>query len=144
MRSYMDIEGWVPLPFVADFNCIQMVSTNLDLVRSCAAESEIVEWNEEHDKVRLKENWKTWLFPNPETGVYGLPLWLKNDDDDNAAEAEEPVEGAAVAEEGAGAADKLSAAAAQDGGSSDAAAAEQASKKPLKLRASADAFVPGN
>jgi len=78
MRSYMDCEGWVPLPFLSDFNCIRSVSDDLDLVRKCARDSELLEWNEEHDKLRLKENWGRWLFPNPHTGGHGLPLWQRN------------------------------------------------------------------
>jgi len=88
MRSYMDCEGWVPLPFVADFNCIRTVSTDLDLVRQCAIASELLEFNDQHDKVRLKNSWKQWLFPNPQNDGYGLPLWLKSQEVEEGADEE--------------------------------------------------------
>jgi len=134
MRSYMDCEGWVPLPFVADFNCIRTVCTDLDLVRVCASTSEVLEYNEEHDKVRLKSGWKQWLFPNPQNDGYGLPLWLKTQGQEQPAN--DPAGGGTVP-------GSISPASRD---STDVQKKSDAAKNigKLRFRASAEPYVPKN
>lgn len=46
----------------------------MEIVREAIRELEQLEYDALNDKVRVRENWKMWLMPNPEGG-FGLPQW---------------------------------------------------------------------
>lgn len=76
LRRHMDCCGYIPLPFLANFNRICQLTTDLDVVRSCCRESSLIDIDEENDKIRVSSGWDKWLFPNPEGG-FGLAPWIK-------------------------------------------------------------------
>ncbi|KAJ2162656.1 hypothetical protein GGF46_000529 [Coemansia sp. RSA 552] len=63
-RTQMDPDGYVPLSLIAGFNRLRAVTTDMGLIRSAVAESKEVETDGTGDRVRRRDDWSTWLFPN--------------------------------------------------------------------------------
>ncbi|KAF9416861.1 La ribonucleoprotein domain member 1B [Entomortierella beljakovae] len=66
MRKQMDDEGYVPLSFVANFNRVKSLTTDLDLIKETLKSSKEIETT--GDKIRKRGDWATWVFPK-EDGV---------------------------------------------------------------------------
>jgi len=95
LRQYMDVDGFIPVALLAQFQRMQMITLDVDIVREAIKELEQLEYDTENDKVRVRENWKMWLMPNAEGG-FGLPRW-------SIAAAPEAAEEEAAGEEEEGA-----------------------------------------
>jgi hypothetical protein len=79
LRAQMDEEGYVPVIMLAAFN--RIAATHTDYPSLCVAlkRSEILDFQEENEKVRVRIGWENWLFPNAQGGR-GVPLWVKESD----------------------------------------------------------------
>lgn len=119
-----DVEGYVPLSIVAQFQRMQQITNDLELLRQISRNSDTLTFDVANDTgqcgiififsnakyerigvmkldaswygfgchecsyvsilspltVRLKEDWKKWLWPTAE-GVMGVPLWTKVSDE---------------------------------------------------------------
>ncbi|KAI9470058.1 MAG: hypothetical protein EXX96DRAFT_588641 [Benjaminiella poitrasii] len=62
LRKQMDSNGFVDLSFVANFNRVKGLTTELDLIREALDNSQIIEIK--GDKLRKREGWETWLMPS--------------------------------------------------------------------------------
>jgi la-related protein 1 len=61
LRQQMDSNGFVELSFIANFNRVKGLTTDLDLIREALDNSQILEVK--GDKLRKREGWETWLMP---------------------------------------------------------------------------------
>ncbi|KAL7323049.1 hypothetical protein PS15p_211008 [Mucor circinelloides] len=61
LRQQMDSNGFVDLSFIANFNRVKGLTTDLDLIREALDNSQILEVKGE--KLRKREGWETWLMP---------------------------------------------------------------------------------
>ncbi|KAI9267467.1 hypothetical protein BY458DRAFT_475957 [Sporodiniella umbellata] len=61
LRKQMDAHGFVDISFVAEFNRVKGLTTDLELIREALDNSKIVERN--GDKLRKREGWETWILP---------------------------------------------------------------------------------
>ncbi|CEP19458.1 hypothetical protein [Parasitella parasitica] len=61
LRQQMDSNGFVDLSFIANFNRVKGLTTDLDLIREALDNSQILEVK--GDKLRKREGWETWLMP---------------------------------------------------------------------------------
>ncbi|KAF9908972.1 La ribonucleoprotein domain member 1B [Lobosporangium transversale] len=64
LRKQMDDEGYVPLPFVANFNRIRYLTTDLALIKDALKSSKEIDMH--GDKIRRRGDWATWVFPKEE------------------------------------------------------------------------------
>ncbi|KAI8371165.1 hypothetical protein EDC96DRAFT_501691 [Choanephora cucurbitarum] len=62
LRQQMDSNGFVDLNFVANFNRVKGLTTDINLVREALDNSQILELK--NDKIRKREGWETWLMPS--------------------------------------------------------------------------------
>ena len=76
LRQRMDIEGWVPCAMLFDFPRVQAMCYGVDFLMAACANSKVIEVNSEHEKVRLRQGWKKWLYPGQD-GNMGVPLYKK-------------------------------------------------------------------
>ncbi|KAF8979349.1 La ribonucleoprotein domain member 1B [Entomortierella lignicola] len=67
MRKQMDSEGYVPLSFVANFNRVKSLTTDLSLIKEALKSSKEIELN--GDKIRRRGDWATWVFPKEDGAV---------------------------------------------------------------------------
>lgn len=65
LRQQMDEEGWIPLSLVSNFNRIKYLTSDLNTLIETIKTSSVVEYSD--DKIRKKEDWKTWLIPKGST-----------------------------------------------------------------------------
>ena len=80
LRSKMDAEGWIPLPVIAGFNRIRMMTPEPSMVLEARPGSLIVEIAEvggaDGFRVRKMTDWKAWVVPgdgDKPGGAGGLP-----------------------------------------------------------------------
>ncbi|KAL3667728.1 hypothetical protein V7S43_007281 [Phytophthora oleae] len=85
LRQHMDVDGYVPLAFVGSFQAVYSVHQDYDSLLEAMKDSETIELDEENEKIRLREGWQTWVWPNADGG-YGVPRYIK------LAEGETPVD----------------------------------------------------
>jgi len=64
LRSQMDDEGWTPVTVIAAFNRLKQLTTDTQLILEVLHNSTDFETKDE--KMRKKEDWKTWLPPKKE------------------------------------------------------------------------------
>lgn len=65
LRRHMDSQGFVSLEFIAGFNRIKSLSTDLELVKLVCQQSNVIEYRtSEHgqDRLRRRENWAQWVL----------------------------------------------------------------------------------
>ncbi|KAI8989293.1 hypothetical protein BDB01DRAFT_739611 [Pilobolus umbonatus] len=62
LRQQMDSDGFVNLSFIANFNRVKGLTTDLSLIHEALENSSIVEVK--GDKLRKREGWEPWLMPN--------------------------------------------------------------------------------
>lgn len=65
LRRQMDSQGFVPLEFIAGFNRIKHLSTDLDLIKYVCQQSNAVEYRtgeDGQDRLRRRENWQQWVL----------------------------------------------------------------------------------
>lgn len=69
LRKHMDSKGFVFLTFIAEFNRIKQLTTDIDLIKHVAAQSRIIELRLGHDgkeRLRRHEGWEQWVLAVPE------------------------------------------------------------------------------
>ncbi|KAF1313527.1 Rna-binding protein, partial [Globisporangium splendens] len=86
LRQHMDIDGYVPLAFVGSFQAVYSVHQDYPSLLEAMKISESVELDVENEKVRLRDGWQKWLWPNAEGG-YGVPRYIKAADADASESA---------------------------------------------------------
>ncbi|CAO3596157.1 unnamed protein product [Absidia cylindrospora] len=62
LRKQMDTNGYVDLSFLANFNRVKNLSTDLSLIQNALSQSEVVEVTPEN-KIRKREGWQMWILP---------------------------------------------------------------------------------
>ncbi|KAI8052590.1 uncharacterized protein B0P05DRAFT_591761 [Gilbertella persicaria] len=62
LRQQMDSNGFVDLNFIANFNRVKGLSTDINLIREALENSQLLELK--HDKIRKREGWEPWLMPS--------------------------------------------------------------------------------
>ncbi|POM60459.1 La domain family [Phytophthora palmivora] len=85
LRQHMDVDGYVPLAFVGSFQAVYSVHQDYESLLEAMKNSETIELDEQNEKIRLREGWQKWVWPNAEGG-YGVPRYIK------VAENEEPAD----------------------------------------------------
>jgi len=61
LRGQMDEEGWIPLSLIAAFNRVKILTPDVQIIKEVLQTSTLLEFT--NDKIRKKEDWKTWLIP---------------------------------------------------------------------------------
>eukprot|EP01119_Soliformovum_irregulare_P000089 TRINITY_DN1006_c0_g1_i1.p1 TRINITY_DN1006_c0_g1~~TRINITY_DN1006_c0_g1_i1.p1 ORF type:complete len:814 (+),score=260.80 TRINITY_DN1006_c0_g1_i1:182-2623(+) len=64
LRSNMDSEGFVDISVIANFNRVKMLGCDNDTLLQILSKSEVIE--EKGTKLRVKNDWKTWLLSGSE------------------------------------------------------------------------------
>ncbi|KAI7905594.1 uncharacterized protein BX663DRAFT_529753 [Cokeromyces recurvatus] len=67
LRKQMDSNGFVDLSFIANFNRVKGLTTDLNLIREALENSQVIEVKG-GDKIRKREGWETWLMPSVISG----------------------------------------------------------------------------
>lgn len=78
MRKHMDVDGFLPAAIVFNFPSVLSFCVPYYDLLDALKDSESVEVNFENECLRVKggeEQYKRWLFPNPD-GTYGCPKWI--------------------------------------------------------------------
>ena len=65
LRRHMDSEGWVPLSFISAFNRVQVLSRDVELVRSSLDHSAVVELDSSGNFLRRRTDWAQWVLETP-------------------------------------------------------------------------------
>jgi len=65
LRTQMDEEGWIPLALIANFNRVKQLVTDTQQIIEIVQSSTFLECKDE--KLRRKEDWKTWVLPKEQT-----------------------------------------------------------------------------
>jgi la-related protein 1 len=86
LRQHMDVDGYVPLAFVGSFQAVYSVHQDYASLLEAVKSSESVELDLENEKVRLRDGWQKWLWPNADGG-YGVPRYIKTADEDASESA---------------------------------------------------------
>jgi hypothetical protein len=73
----MDVEGYVPVAFVGSFHAVYSLHQDYASLLEAMKQSEVIELDEQNEKIRLRNGWEKWLWPNAEGG-YGVPKYLKS------------------------------------------------------------------
>lgn len=65
LRKHMDSQGFVSLDFIAGFNRIKHLSTDLDMIKLVCQQSNVVEYrtgDDGQDRLRRKDGWDKWVL----------------------------------------------------------------------------------
>jgi la-related protein 1 len=65
LRQHMDSQGLVALEFIAGFNRIKILSTDLELIKLVCQQSRVVEYRigeDGRDRLRRKDGWEKWVL----------------------------------------------------------------------------------
>ncbi|CAN6485152.1 unnamed protein product [Victoria cruziana] len=62
LRDNMDSQGWVPVSVVANFNRVKQLTNSIPFILDSLRGSSVVEV--QGDKIRRRNDWRTWLLPN--------------------------------------------------------------------------------
>ncbi|ETI33428.1 hypothetical protein F443_19885 [Phytophthora nicotianae P1569] len=76
LRQHMDVDGYVPLAFVGSFQAVYSVHQDYESLLEAMKNSETVELDEQNEKIRLRDGWEKWVWPNA-VGGYGVPRYIK-------------------------------------------------------------------
>ncbi|EEY62893.1 uncharacterized protein PITG_15329 [Phytophthora infestans T30-4] len=85
LRQHMDVDGFVPLAFVGSFQAVYSVHQDYESLLEAMKQSETVELDEQNEKIRLRQGWQMWVWPNAEGG-YGVPRYIKLAEDEALAD----------------------------------------------------------
>ncbi|KAE8963999.1 hypothetical protein PR003_g26523 [Phytophthora rubi] len=88
LRQHMDVDGFLPLAFVGSFQAVYSVHQDYASLLEAVKHSETLELDEQNEKIRLREGWQKWVWPNAE-GSYGVPRYVKVADKETTTPAEE-------------------------------------------------------
>ncbi|CAH0474350.1 unnamed protein product [Peronospora belbahrii] len=76
LRQHMDVDGYVPLAFVGSFQAVYSIHQDYPSLFDAMKDSETLELDQANEKIRLRHEWKKWIWPNA-TGGYGVPRYIK-------------------------------------------------------------------
>ncbi|CAI5725180.1 unnamed protein product [Peronospora destructor] len=76
MRQHMDVDGYVPLAFVGSFQAVYSAHQDYQSLLESMKRSKTIELDEQNEKIRLREGWEKWVWPNA-NGGYGVPRYIK-------------------------------------------------------------------
>ena len=76
LRRNMDVDGYVPVGFVAGFQAVYNVHQDYASLFEALKHSQVLEMDVENEKIRTREGWQKWLWPNA-NGGYGVPRYIK-------------------------------------------------------------------
>ena len=76
LRQRMDVEGWVPCAMLFDFPRVKQMCFGIEFLLAACENSTLIEVSHEHEKIRLRQGWKKWLYPGQD-GNMGVPLYTK-------------------------------------------------------------------
>lgn len=76
LRRNMDVDGYVPVMLVAGFQAVYAYHQDYQSLLEALKTSEILELDLQNEKIRAREGWQKWLWPNA-NGGYGLPRYVK-------------------------------------------------------------------
>jgi la-related protein 1 len=65
LRRHMDSQGFVSLEFIADFNRIKSLSTDLEVIKFVCQQSGVIEYRigeDGQDRLRRREGWAQWVL----------------------------------------------------------------------------------
>lgn len=65
LRRRMDSQGFVPLDFIAGFNRIKHLSTDIELIKLVCQQSSVVQYRtgeDGQDRLRRREGWEQWVL----------------------------------------------------------------------------------
>ncbi|GMF46327.1 unnamed protein product [Phytophthora fragariaefolia] len=85
LRQHMDVDGYVPLAFVGSFQAVYSVHQDYASLLEAVKQSDALELDEPNEKIRLREGWQKWVWPNADGG-YGVPRYIKTADKDTPAQ----------------------------------------------------------
>ncbi|RLN54427.1 hypothetical protein BBJ29_007525 [Phytophthora kernoviae] len=85
LRQHMDVDGFVPLAFVGSFQAVYSVHQDYESLLEAMKHSETIELDEQNEKIRLREGWQKWVWPNADGG-YGVPRYIKVAEEDAPTE----------------------------------------------------------
>ncbi|DBA01413.1 TPA: hypothetical protein N0F65_007310 [Lagenidium giganteum] len=88
LRQHMDVDGYVPLAFVGSFQAVYSLHQDYASLLEAMKTSEYIELDEENEKIRLRQGWEQWVWPNAEGG-YGVPRYIKSTEEVETAQATE-------------------------------------------------------
>ena len=66
LRKHMDSQGFVFLTFIANFNRIRQLTTDMDVIKTVCYQSHKIEYkvgNDGRDRLRRHDGWETWVLP---------------------------------------------------------------------------------
>ncbi|KAL4174380.1 hypothetical protein KRP22_006318 [Phytophthora ramorum] len=86
LRQHMDVDGFVPLAFVGSFQAVYSVHQDYESLLEAMKNSDTMELDEQNEKIRLRQGWQTWVWPNADGG-YGVPRYIKLAENETPAEA---------------------------------------------------------
>jgi len=89
-RTQMDMEGWVDLVLIANFNRVKVMTTDFNLILEAVKKSTILELKGE-SYVRLKDSWKDWPLSKNEQTEALLPK--KEEPKEEVSSIKWPLEG---------------------------------------------------
>jgi len=81
LKQHFDIDGFVPLAFVCQFQMVAATMADYSLIVELIQNSEFLEYDINNETIRLRNGWKSWLFPNAD-GSFGVPKWIKTSNGD--------------------------------------------------------------
>ncbi|KAJ2757846.1 hypothetical protein IWQ57_006988, partial [Coemansia nantahalensis] len=90
-RTQMDPDGFVPLTLVAGFNRLRTVTTDLELIADALVASVQVELNDSRDRVRKRDSWAVWLFPNQDVVQQEKEKEQQEKEQQSKQESQQPV-----------------------------------------------------
>lgn len=76
LRQNMDVDGYVPVIMVANFQAVYMIHQDYASLLDALRSSTVVELDLLNEKIRVRDGWQKWLWPNF-SGGFGLPRYLK-------------------------------------------------------------------
>lgn len=76
LRQRMDVEGWVPCAMLFEFPRVKQMCYGIEFLLAACENSKLIEVSHEHEKIRLRQGWKKWLYPGQD-GNMGVPLYTK-------------------------------------------------------------------
>lgn len=76
LRQRMDREGYIPCEMLFGFPRVRSLCYSIEFMLESVADSVLLDVDIENEKIRVKDNWKTWLFPSSD-GTLGVPLYTK-------------------------------------------------------------------
>jgi la-related protein 1 len=76
LRRRMDVEGYIPCEMLFGFPRVRQMCYSIEFMLEAVKDSQVLDVDLENEKVRVRGDWKKWLFPSSD-GTLGVPLYSK-------------------------------------------------------------------